>query len=143
MSTDYNAYIEIKTRQVDDDDLIDALAGYGPVVSRSERGWVAIDITVPATDLRQAFSTSLAIVEAATAHPVLAVEVMPTEEFDVRNGLAPLPSTMGVPEAAELLGISPQAVRKRLEAGTLAGHREGRDWRIQRAAVKRGTLSLR
>ena len=33
-----------------------------------------------------------------------------------------------VPEAARLLGITPRAVRKRIEAGTLCGTRVGRDW---------------
>ncbi len=33
-----------------------------------------------------------------------------------------------VPEAAKLLGITERAVRKRIEAGTLLGKRNGREW---------------
>jgi excisionase family DNA binding protein len=35
-----------------------------------------------------------------------------------------------VDEAADLLGITPQAVRKRIKAGTLPARRDGRAWRV-------------
>lgn len=138
--TDYNATIELGTRADDStlaDVLIDALPEYGPAVGRAERGWVTLHITFPATGLRQAFTTALALVEGATDVPIVAVEVLPTEEFDARNGLLPAPpETVGVPEAAELLGVSAQAVRQRITSGSLPARRVGRDWRIQRAAVE-------
>lgn len=139
MSTEHNISLELHTRKHEglDDDLIDALSGYGPVVGLGPCGWVALDFTIPATGLRQAVTTALALVETVTDIPVLSIQVMPTDEFDARNGLAPLPQTIGVPEAAQLLDISVQAVHKRLSVGTLPVHREGRDWRIQRAAVAR------
>lgn len=137
--TDYNATIELETR--DDstlpDSLIDALPGYGPAVGRSERGWVVLHITFPATDLRQAFTTAMALVGSATDVPVLAVEVLPTAEFDARNGIAPTPETLGVPEVAKMLGVTAQAVRQRISSGSLPATRAGRDWRIQRDVVER------
>lgn len=136
--TDYNARIELQTR--DDatlpDELIDALTGYGPAVARSERGWVELHITFPATDLRQAATTALALVAQATTVPVLALEVLPTAEFDARLGITPEPETLGVPEVAQLLGVTPQAVRQRIASGSLPATRAGRDWRIQRAAAE-------
>jgi len=40
-----------------------------------------------------------------------------------------------VPQAARYLGISERAVRKRIEAGTLAAERDGRQWVVFLAAV--------
>ena len=43
--------------------------------------------------------------------------------------------TMTVPEAAETLGITQQAVLHRIKVGSLQARKNGRDWRIPRAAV--------
>jgi excisionase family DNA binding protein len=37
---------------------------------------------------------------------------------------------LSVDEAADLLGVTPQAVRKRIKAGTLPARRDGRAWRV-------------
>jgi excisionase family DNA binding protein len=138
--TDYNARIEYATRDGDDDDLIDALAGYHPAIARAPRGWVEAIITLPAETLRQATTTALAIAEVAgraalAGAEVLALEVLPTDEFDARNGLAPMPALMSVTEAAAELGVSRQAVLQRLEAGSLPGTKVGNAWVVQAAAV--------
>lgn len=132
---EFNARIEYQTREDIDDALLEALTEYGPATGRAERGWVEVYITVPATTLRQAFSTALAVAEAAVQVPVLAVEVLPTAEFDARNGLAPLPELVSVTEAAALLGVSRQAVLQRLESGSLPGRKVGNAWVIQRPAL--------
>lgn len=134
--TDYNAHVEWKTRDDIDTQLMTALEGYSPAIARSERGWVEAFYTVPADNLRQAFTTAIALAESATTVDVLTVEVLPTAEFDARNGIQAAPETIGVPEAAEILGVTPQAVRQRLASGSIPARREGRDWRIQRAAVE-------
>lgn len=134
--TDYNAQVEWKTRDDIDAQLMTALDPYSPAIARSERGWVEAYYTLPADNLRQAITTALAVAEAAAAAEVLSIEVLPTAEFDARNGVEDAPETIGVPEAAEILGVSPQAVRQRLAAGSLPARREGRDWRIQRAVVE-------
>lgn len=135
--TDYNARIELATR--DDstlpDTLIDALPGYGPAVARSERGWVELHITFPAADLRQAATTALALVASATPLDVVALEVLTTAEFDARNGLAPTPEYLGVPDVARALGVSPQAVRQRIATGSIPATKKGRDWLVQRTIV--------
>ncbi len=50
-----------------------------------------------------------------------------------------------VPEAAKLLGITERAVRKRIEAGTLLGKRNGREWLVllprEPVAEPKGTSS--
>ncbi len=40
-----------------------------------------------------------------------------------------------VPQAARYLGISERAVRKRIEAGTLAAERDGRQWVVFLGAI--------
>ncbi len=140
-STDYNARIEYATRGDGtdvDERLLDALTHYSPATGRSERGWVEVHLTVPATGLHQAITTALALAEPAQrliGAAVLAIEVLPTAEFDARQGLSPAPETVGVPEAARLLGVTPQAVRQRLVSGSLPGTKSGRDWRIQLSAL--------
>ena len=138
---DYNARIEFTTR--DDttmpDDLIDALPGYGPAVARSERGWVELHITFPADDLRQATTTALALAASATSVPILALEVLPTAEFDARNGITPAPEYVGVPDVAAALGVTQQAVRARIASGSLPARKDGRDWRVQRSVLDRLT----
>lgn len=42
---------------------------------------------------------------------------------------------VSVAEAAAALGITPEAVRKRLARGTLPGHRVGRTWRVHLDSV--------
>jgi len=138
--TEYNARIEWATRDGDDDDLVDELVDYHPAISRSERGWVAADLTLPAETLRQAATTALAIADAASAAvldgaAVLALEVLPTAEFDQRNGLVPVPELVSVTEAAERLGVSRQAVLQRLESGSLPGTKVGKTWVVQERAV--------
>ena len=81
---EFNARVEYRTRDDVDGHLLEALTDYGPATGRADRGWVEVHITVPATSLRQAVTTALALAESAVDAPVLAVEVLPTEEFDAR-----------------------------------------------------------
>jgi excisionase family DNA binding protein len=143
--TEYNARIEWATR-TGDDDLVDALVDYHPAVSRSERGWVEATVTLPAETLRQAATTALAIAEAASAAvldgaAVLVLEVLPTPEFDERNGLVPMPELVSTTEAAEKLGVSRQAVLQRLESGSLPGTKVGKTWVVQARALTRHNLT--
>jgi predicted DNA-binding transcriptional regulator AlpA len=57
--------------------------------------------------------------------PLIALEVLPTADFDRREGLTPVPELIGADDAADLLGISRQAVLKRYNTGALPGHRVG------------------
>lgn len=137
---EYNLDIELEER-LDDmteqraDDLIDALADFHGVVSRSLTGRAQVTITVLAETLRQAVATGLAVVADAGGRPC-AVAAMPTEEYDRRAGLAPLPDLLTVPQAAELLGTTRQAVQQRIDAGTLPARQYGRQWLLTRGAVE-------
>ena len=132
----FNVRAELATRRRDlDDDLIDALDGYSPVVSRSDRGRVEVIITLPADTLRQAITTALPLLEQAGNSGVIALEVMSTDEFDARNGIDPIPDLMSVSEAAELLGVTRTRVQQLLDEGKLPGSLVGRTYVIPRAAV--------
>jgi len=136
--TDFNARIEYATRRVIDDELIEALAGYHPATGRTDTGWVEVCITLPADDLTQAIIRALAVGGHAHTAPLLGLEVIPTAEFDARvQGGDDAAQTVGVAEAAGLLGVTASAVRQRLGAATLPGDRIGRDWRLPRAAIER------
>jgi excisionase family DNA binding protein len=133
--TEYNARIEYRTRESVDDHLLTELAPYHPATGRSLGGWVEVTFTVPAETLRQATVTALAIAGAAYDAEPIAIEVLPTAEFDARLGLAPLPEVVSVTEAAKKLGVSRQAVLQRLESGSLPGTKAGGTWVIPADAV--------
>jgi excisionase family DNA binding protein len=128
--TRYNARIEYATREPVDDHLIHALVDHHPATGRSARGWVEATISLPAESLRQATVTALALAEAALAAEVLALEVLPTVEFDARLGATPLPELLTVSQVAEKLGVSRQAVLQRLESGSLPGQKLGNAWAV-------------
>lgn len=51
--------------------------------------------------------------------------------------------TVATGEAARRLGITPQAVRDRIRAGTLSGRRQGRAWRVDSASLPDATAEPR
>lgn len=143
-TTDYNATVEVDRRERDGapthdelDAMLDKLEPYHGVIAFSRRGFLEATITLPAASLAQACVTAVAVIEAATGHPALTAEVMTTLEFDAREGWEPLPDLVSVTEAAELLGVSRQAVQQRIDAKTLPAVQIGRAW-----ALPRGSLSV-
>ncbi|MBB2925493.1 helix-turn-helix domain-containing protein [Cellulomonas cellasea] len=137
MSTDFRARLELATRDAPHEPALAALGTALVTTGHTALGWVELHLTLTADDLGTAATDAVARATAATGLPVLAVEVLPRAEADARAGIIPSPTTIGVPETAVLLGITEQAVRHKLRTGRLAGRREGRDWRIQRAEVDR------
>ena len=135
---DFNARIEWDTRiSANDlekvDSLMDALEPWHPAIGASVRGFTEAVVTLPAESIRQAISAANAIAAEACAEAggnVLAIEVMPTMEFDTRDTLSPMPDLLSVTQASTRLGISPQAVRQRLETGSLIGAKVGSTWVI-------------
>ena len=86
---DHNLRVEYATCYDEDfvDQLLDKLAGPHPAAGVTpERHWVEVYITIPASDLTDAFTRGLALAQAAgAAVPVLTVEVLTTAEFDART----------------------------------------------------------
>lgn len=56
---------------------------------------------------------AVALVEKLYGAPAIAAEVMATDEFDLRQGFAPIVRLVFVSEAAELLGVSRQWIAER------------------------------
>lgn len=133
MSTDFNVTIEYATREAIDEQLLNAFAPYHPATGRSAAGNVEVIITIPGTDVVQLLQTSAAIVAQQQHAPVVSVEVIRTADFDRRVGSQTLPELVSVTEAAELAGVSRQAILQRLESGTLSGSKVGNTWVVQRA----------
>lgn len=132
----YNATAEIRTRDLEQ--LVDQLADVHAVASPTAGGWAEVVITVPAENLRQAVTTASALVhQAAGDATVRRLEVLTTEAFDARQGLAPLPELVSATEAAAALGVSRQAVLQRLESGSLPGRKVGNGWVVPAAALTR------
>lgn len=133
----YNVTAEVAAAVHDADAFVDALAGYSPAIGiRADRA--DITITIPADSLEQAVRTGLAVIAHATARDVLAVEVLRTDDFDRRNGLAPIPELVSTAEASELLGVSRQAIAQQIERGRFTtATRVGTTWAIARAEIER------
>jgi len=135
--TDFNARLDYATRDEHaHEQLVDAFSDYHPATGTTDLGNVGVHITFPAASLAQATTTALALAARYAGAQLLALEVMPTSEFDARVDADPRGGEISVAEAAELLGVTPSAVRQRLATGSLPGARVGRDWRIPRAALR-------
>ncbi len=133
MSTMYNAVIDVG-RVEPLDEYLDQLDGYHAVLAGTPAGTLEVIISLPAESLRQAATTALAVVEAAGLTP-RTLDVLTSEDFDARHADDD-GETISVAEAAELLGVTPSAVRQRLGSGSLPGRRVGRDWRLPKAGVE-------
>ena len=130
----YNARLELRRRATPGlaERLVDELADHHPAVGRTDTGHIEVVITLPAETLRQAVVTALALVTDAAG-----VEVMTTAEFDRRLHLPEMPDLVSVGEAAELLGVSRQAVHQGIASGSLPARRVGKSHVLPRAAVDR------
>lgn len=133
---DYNATLTIPTIPDTDDDTIDQiltdLTDYHPALAWPRTGETSVIITLPAVTLRQAIATSLAL--AASAHlDVRAITVEETRRFDLLADQTEVPPLVGVTEAAQILGVTAQAVRQRIKTGSLRGIRVGDAWALVRA----------
>lgn len=123
---------------VDDDELVDRLVDYHPAVGPSDLvpGAREAVITLPAASLSQAITTVRAV--ASPLGILHGLEIVPTAAWDRRLGRTTNGDDLiGVTEAAGVLGVTPQAVRERLAAGTLPGRKIGRNWALPASALHR------
>lgn len=136
----YNITIEVNDATplaADDVDRItDELESFTPALSNSVRGYRSATVTVPGATLRQAVTAALAVVEAALGAEAVAIDALTEQEFDVRQGWAPVPDLVSVAEAAELLGVTKQRVQQRINDHTLPATRVGSTYVLPRSAVE-------
>ncbi len=139
MDSSYNLVIELADRADAQhaEAILDHFANYHPAVARTETGRAELILTLPAETVAQAATTGLALLK-ATGHRPLRLEVLTTDDYDRRAGTTPLPDLVSVPEAADLLDISRQAVLQRIAAGTLPARQVGKQWVIARSALDGG-----
>lgn len=120
----YNVAAELDTTTPIDADTIDryydALDGYHASFSTGAHGRTRVLVTLPADTLDLAIRTAIAVIEHGTGSRVVALEAMTSDDFDRRDGLPTLPELVGGPEAADILGISRQAVKVMIDSGKFA-----------------------
>lgn len=134
----YNAHVEVNKRGVFDvDKVMAALAQHHPAIGHSPRGFADAQISLPAETLAQAAASAAAVVswayDGATA---IACSVMTEKEFMNRQGWGEAPSEqISVTEAAQVLGVTRQAVLQRIGSKSLPAEKVGREYVLPRAAV--------
>lgn len=134
----YNATIEVDHRgDFDVDQVMTQLEAFHPAIGQSRRGLASATISLPGETLTQATAAAVAVVEQAFGVWAVYAEVMTEREFNAREGWEDVPELVSVSEAAQLLGVSRQAVLQRITAKTLPAEKVGREYVIPRAAVAR------
>ncbi|VEI13202.1 helix-turn-helix domain-containing protein [Trueperella bialowiezensis] len=122
----YTATVDVATN-LDVDDALDRLAPYHGAIGESRNGYRAV-FTYEADTLSEAVASATRIAE--TIGTPYAIETAPTDLVDSDTAYGDIPPLVSVSEAAELLGITAQAVNKRLNSGTLPGRKVGNTWVI-------------
>lgn len=116
------------------DQVVDQLASWAAAAETAPSGYLQVTITLDADSVAAATRLTLGLA-GELDFSLSRVEVLSTTDFDRRLGLGDLDDVVSVAEAASELGVSAQAIRQRLEAGTLAGRKAGRAWHVSRGAV--------
>lgn len=113
-----------------------AADGYDPVLGESY-GRPSVTVVVPAGSPWNAVDVASDALQVLPGDAVdFALSVLPTEEYERREGTVHLAVVVSVPEAATMLGVGQQRVRQLLDRGKLSGRRVGRDWVVSRASVE-------
>jgi len=141
------ATVEVDKRRVDRAKVgayLAALDEVGGSIGEGPSGNAQATVIVPAETLAQACALACAVVAEALGAPAIACEVTTEHEAMRRLHLleeaaaAQAGDVVSVTEAAEMLGVSRQAVLQRIESGSLPAERKGRQWMIPRTAVAPG-----
>lgn len=136
-TTTYNVVAELDVPYGEDaaDSAIELVADYAGAVARSDFGWTEVTFTIPATGLKQASTTALAILD-TTPWGARSLRVLTTEDYDRMVDRVDAPMLTPA-QAAEQLGISRQAVHKLITTQNLAARRVGTRWLVPADAVAR------
>jgi len=99
------------------DSLLDLLVGNSGTVSASGSSWGA-RVSVLAFDAREAADTGVALIQRMAVKarmpswPSVRAEAIRQDVLDEDNAKPTLPALVSAPEAAEILGVSPQRVHE-------------------------------
>lgn len=137
MMFNLTAELDVEATADTADRIVTELEGFHPAVGVGYGGRAHVTISLQAETLGQAIALAIPYVEQQTGTRVLAIEnAMPSDEFDRRNGLDPVPELLSVTEIAEEYGISRQAVNGLIERGRFAtARRVGTTWAVSRQEV--------
>jgi hypothetical protein len=124
--TEYNVRLEYQMPPTEEsgDLLVDTFKTFHPAAGPVGNGNIDVWLTLPGVDAYDVSQIATALAS-KVQRPLIALEVLPTADFDRRVGLTPVPELIGADEAADILGISRQAVSKKFSSGALPGHRVG------------------
>jgi len=115
----YSIHIELDAKKTVEEivQIHERLAAidYHPAVGISPRGYLDAQVTVPATSLIQAVTTTVATIQQITDATAIAVEAMTEKEWDARQGFVHIPEMMSVTEAAEALGVKRQRILQMID----------------------------
>lgn len=147
--TEFNVTAELTAALSDEvvDELMGAsMAHLSAAVHATSEGVPAVTMTVDTVSMTQALAMVVGSLFGYLPDDVdiLAVHVLTTEEFD-RRAAGPDTEFVGVPEAAERLGVSQQRVRQLLDLGVprgLAGTKVGRDWLVSTTSIETRNRNL-
>lgn len=95
----------------------------------SQTGW-HVTMRKPGQDLGQAAAAALDLLQ--QLGPVQALTI----QAETPTGSRERGEELTVPQAAAEMGVTQQALRKRLRKGTLPGRRAGSTWLIPRSAIE-------
>lgn len=109
--------------------LIAQLPGLSASAGPDDYGRLGVTFTLDTDEIVDAIQQAIQLL---AAYDVRGLEAIPTDDFDLRSsgGLE-----MSVSEAARELGISRQAVLKRIQAGTMPASKVGQTYVLPRFAV--------
>ena len=117
------------------DHALEQLPGLSAVIADTH-GHPDVLLTIGADDVVQAATLGVAVIERATTRTVTAVQVVPTEVWDARQGFVPIPELIGATEAAALLGVSRQRIAQLVDEGKLPARRAGNALVFARGTVE-------
>lgn len=104
--------LDRSAEDLEDDDLVDEiiedLHDTAPALAASADGWLEITITLPANSLQQALNMALARIQ-THGEPTM-LTAMPESVRDAHEGIPEIPELLTMPQAAQILGVSRQAV---------------------------------
>lgn len=129
VAIDYTVLLDLGDTDPDTFDL-DPFAPFHGVLGATPARHVELVLTVPATNMLQAITSTLPFVTGTLGFEPYVVRAMSTTAYDAGFDMLDSTQVITVAEAARLMGVTPSAVRQRLASASLAGHRDGRDWRV-------------
>lgn len=139
MVTHYSVHIEFERRTITGTEsvrAVDELAEWHAAVGTSPRGYVDVQMSVPAETLEGAIRAAAAVTSPVLKSTAIAITAMTETEFDARQGFVTMPELIGATETAELLGVSRQRVLQLVDEGKLGGTKVGKSLVLAREAVE-------